>query len=1424
MREYYKAKGTKHKRIMSLILSIILLVNMFVYIPDNIAIATAPEHNGAGYRYNKIEVSKVEGNGDLTPINDLTTKIEHDATVNLKFYWQVDNDKDLAANSTLTYTLPAIFNWGNNDASGRLEAPAGRLEDYGGWLLDVSENKLIITFNNKPNTESNVNGLVQFNVDLKFYEVTETLPYTWTVPISAIASKDIIFDVTPENGNDLTKTGARVGTTNDIKWTIDFNTKLESLTAPILNDEYSSLLNFNAASLTIKELTVDSIGNTTVIDSDVKDTVLSEVIAPVDAGIGVTDGLQGTVDFKFNTTSKAYRIEYVTTIDPAKININQTDFSYGNRIRINGKSFVTATPVDITRGSLITKSGELSEVFNASSIDWTIHVNNAGYSLTNARIEDTIPAGLDLTTVTVAKASAPNSPIVVTTTEPAENGLMTINLGDISEEYIIKYTTNILPAGKTGQNDVISFTNEAKLIHDLGTSVPIDGATTMAVKLGRVVYKKGSSSIDYNSAKYINWELYINTSEIDLGTDKTIIDAFGSDQFLDEAHGITIEELTVNKGGISGNDVDKNPTNITKRVTANANALPTMSTTLTGASGSVTGFEIEFTDSITKAYKISYRTIIQDYSKSNFTNTGTVGTHSYIGKATASIGNVYSKNRVGSGIDYLTNILDWQIVVNPIEHELDAFVINDDFPTDQLMTDAQFAAIAVTKDNAPFATTITKKVDDQGNADPSDDIIRGFKVEFPDDINLATFRIDYNTTIDPDVLSIGGNLDYSNTASFTWSGQVGDPLEKTAKPYINNLAKNNGQKWGELSSTNSKQIEWLVDVNYLSKNMKDFTVSDTIIGNQNLIPDSVKVYSASVNTGAATHTSSGNLIITNPKEGLTKGIEVLSGTNGVTIIEDIVNDKFTIDFAGDHVIPYRIEYKTEFEGVSQEKYHNEVVVSNGETYTYDVDYNAYDRFISKTGQLNDTTSIDWSVKVNESQSTIESITITDTLSKGLVLDQSSFAISEAGKEFNDYFTISIRNKALVTDPTVVDLISKQQITDTFTMTYTTTIEEDEVVGKSVNNNISFVGEKIDFGTRTATVTKSFASIQGFGTGTGEVGSFTLTKVDKDDNSIKLQGAEYELKRGNKILGTLTTDINGEITVNGLLYLDHTLTETKAPEGYKLDATPYEFTINSATKSFTLENEQLRTLRIKKVDAANESQVLQGAVFEIYDDGDVLVDTVTTDHTGYAEKVLDKGEYKIKEITAPSGYYLSNVEETAIIDTSGNSFEVIFKNNKIPRPSNPDPDPDPTPKPIPEPTPEPTPEPKPVPEPVPEEEPKEDKVVEKTTEDTPKGGEVEIPEGAKPKVEKPPVNGIVEVDDTGKWTYTPNPGFEGDDSFTIKVENPDGTDEIIYFEIEVEETPLGFVKLPQTGDNISWIHYIMGSILMLAGVTLFKSKK
>ncbi|BCC56006.1 SpaA isopeptide-forming pilin-related protein [Bacillus cereus] len=81
------------------------------------------------------------------------------------------------------------------------------------------------------------------------------------------------------------------------------------------------------------------------------------------------------------------------------------------------------------------------------------------------------------------------------------------------------------------------------------------------------------------------------------------------------------------------------------------------------------------------------------------------------------------------------------------------------------------------------------------------------------------------------------------------------------------------------------------------------------------------------------------------------------------------------------------------------------------------------------------------------------------------------------------------------------------------------------------------------------------------------GSMELTKVDIDHNGT-LEGAIFNIldQDGKVVREGLKTDGHGKLIVNDLKPGNYQLVETKAPEGYQLDASPISFTIEKAQAS------------------------------------------------------------------------------------------------------------------------------------------------------------------------------------------------------------------------------------------------------------------
>ena len=189
------------------------------------------------------------------------------------------------------------------------------------------------------------------------------------------------------------------------------------------------------------------------------------------------------------------------------------------------------------------------------------------------------------------------------------------------------------------------------------------------------------------------------------------------------------------------------------------------------------------------------------------------------------------------------------------------------------------------------------------------------------------------------------------------------------------------------------------------------------------------------------------------------------------------------------------------------------------------------------------------------------------------------------------------------------------------------------------------------------------------TNTKILGKISILKVDSTDADIKLPGAVFEVKDSEgTVVDTITTGENGVGTSKELPYGSYTVTEVSAPPGYELSGESKDVTINSngQTIELTFENTKiLGKINILKVDSADEDIKLIGAVFEIKDSEGTVVDTITTDENGVGtSKELPYGSYTVTEVTAPSGYELSEESKNVTIDSNGETIELTFENTKL----------------------------------------------------------------------------------------------------------------------------------------------------------------
>ena len=152
---------------------------------------------------------------------------------------------------------------------------------------------------------------------------------------------------------------------------------------------------------------------------------------------------------------------------------------------------------------------------------------------------------------------------------------------------------------------------------------------------------------------------------------------------------------------------------------------------------------------------------------------------------------------------------------------------------------------------------------------------------------------------------------------------------------------------------------------------------------------------------------------------------------------------------------------------------------------------------------------------------------------------------------------------------------------------------------------------------------------------------TILKVDEDTDEA-LVGAVFEIRKGNTILGTQETNSKGELILTKLEAGTYKIKEIKAPDGYVLDSTVYEFTIKedgTVTGTTKITNKTISVV-LEKRDAETD-ELLKGAQFVVKDkDGKTVIDGLTNNEGKLVINKIAAGTYTLQEIAAPEGYKLN----------------------------------------------------------------------------------------------------------------------------------------------------------------------------------------
>ena len=331
----------------------------------------------------------------------------------------------------------------------------------------------------------------------------------------------------------------------------------------------------------------------------------------------------------------------------------------------------------------------------------------------------------------------------------------------------------------------------------------------------------------------------------------------------------------------------------------------------------------------------------------------------------------------------------------------------------------------------------------------------------------------------------------------------------------------------------------------------------------------------------------------------------------------------------------------------------------------------------------------YEVRVNAVKEPLTEAVVTDQLqTEGMSYVEDSFVIKKGNWVVNSSYKLDLKNGQIVNMPVEFGAdkksfnISLGNVAqgEGYSIAYKVKIPYTPANGEKFLNNVTLKAQKV-----VETKSNPFVYQTATGEAEGYTFSINLKKVDSQDENTALAGAEFNVIRvaTGAVVGKLTTNAKGEASIGGLLNTAYQLVETKAPEGYELDATPIDVksedfgTTKTALKTVTnkkIVKEPTPTSAVIELDKALTGRDLVDGEFsfELYEGANKL-QTVTNKSgkvTFESISYTAEGEhtYTVKEVkgdNATIAYDASEKQVTVKVTRDGDALkaEVVYPENK-----------------------------------------------------------------------------------------------------------------------------------------------------------------
>ncbi|MDT2812054.1 SpaA isopeptide-forming pilin-related protein [Vagococcus lutrae] len=900
----------------------------------------------------------------------------------------------------------------------------------------------------------------------------------------------------------------------------------------------------------------------------------------------------------------------------------------------------------------IEKKGQPNKALGADEIMWEIDINKTSSTLENAVLTDTLPPGLTWEDVEIFPMTVDvDGKILSIADTPLEGEKFDVNkeTGEISfketlnKPYRIKIKTKVDPSQEPEDGGTLTFKNKATLTSKDKT--PLETEASVNVNYGKYLEKTGGKFNPKDQTT--DWTIKFNHGAKNIEAGTKLEDTFGQDYMVMGDKDPEIKKYKIDDKGVLQEDGFLDPSYYEYELVEG-------------------GFEITFKKDFDFPIDINYQTgidknhVIKPDDK--VTNEVSVGGKTGNGSGTISQGSLEKSH---GNVDYKNREVEWTIRANKYGYTMKDWVLTDTFPNKGLTFIEGTMEIKLASDKG---TILQKGIDYELTVTDAKD---GFEIKLIGDYAETNkeLLITYKTKFDRLELK-DKNKKFENEAIAQWKDKNEKLHEQEAKDIFTPIteSENNGFKSGSYNYQ-TKEITWSVVVNYNQEELIHGKITDEILNNQNFVSDSAKLFE-----------------ITVPKDGkvVIDKIEKTEVTVPKVTEPSKSNNTLVVNLPTPTNQTYLLQFKTSLEGEYIAKEYENTAILEAEGRTNDqlegkVSINNGGKTGLKNGKANeDKTLVDWTIDLNPSQSTIKEFKLVDKPSVNQLIKEDTVEIVKMSMDSQGKLTPTTENLKKGEDYTLevsVDFETGQQtmiiefkdkIKEAYRLTYQTDVLFLEYGDNKLSNTVEFSGfdsEMLETSVEKEITVKDYTSS----------GSIQATNLDfylrklSDDNK-PLEGIIFEIynKRGI-LIRKVTTDKDGYARVNKVVTGEYTVKETNKPTEYLVSGLSKDGQIITVKKEHDNKNNPVvltntrNIFTLTKVDEKGNAIKSGETTFSLSKDG-VDLREVKTDESGkLVLRGLEKGNYELVEITAPTGY-IKNPTPIKFKVTGEETGEVLLGEN------------------------------------------------------------------------------------------------------------------------------------------------------------------